>query len=266
MNESSASTEQKPVNFIRGTGVRGVAPGTPEARGSNVKLRCGDCLHYKGTAHPAIGKPCIQNGATAGATAPSCYTADLHVFRDFAPESFAIMISMVVGMTTQQQRVFMGLMRTASNLERSGLSFGQTVYFCTVKGDTLSDYYRGFVCSRGPNQTIMVVGLPYMKGARATCVALLDSASLLSKKKFLKAKNALINKGALSSLPPRKQAAVLKDSYEPPTLDTATEFLDQQALKTKKKHGSAVRADREKVWVIDQASAEKQDAEVGDGL
>lgn len=248
---------------------RDTSDGENLARGSNVKLRCGDCMHWKGTAHPSMGKPCHELGITAKATAPTCYTANLSVFRDLPVEQLQTLASLVVCMTPQHQRVMMGLLRGAASLERVGLKFMQTVYFSTGKGLVLSDYYRGFACARGPGGTVMVVGMQYLKGQRAPVTAMLEKDSLLTKKQFLKAKEKLVAAGALEHLPARRVIAIMKDGYEPPTLDTATEYLEANANKMKRAYGDKVRHEQQRTWTIDQSQGEAeatQHTEAGDGL
>lgn len=206
------------------------------ARESNIKLRCGDCMHFKGTAHPIYGQPCAENGVRAGATAPSCYTPNMSLFRNISPEAVQTLATMVSGMTAQQQRITMGLFRSASSLERMNLKFLQTVYF-SMGGDCLQNYYRGYVFSAGPEKnTVIVVGQDYIKAHSTACVAqLLRESVITSKKKFNAIKNRLIEAGQLTRLPPKVQAQIIKDDYEPPTFETSPEQLEARANKSSKR-------------------------------
>ena len=230
------------------------------ARASNVKLRCGDCLHHKGTAHPSMGQSCATLGVGVGATAPNCYTPNVSIFREHSTATLQALFVTVASFSPQQQRVFMGLLRNASSLNRTGYSFMETVYFTTERrGEaSLSDYYRGFVAAPGPADTLQIVGINFLNGTRTSCVAFLDKSSLISRKVFDKRKKALIAKGALESLPKRIQISVAKDDYQPPTLDTAEDFLARNAVKAKK-HKTEIRAAQEKSWVIDQSAVDAED-------
>lgn len=208
-------------------------------RESNIKLKCGDCLHFKGTANPAVGPLCSTVGIRAGATAPACYTANVNVFRPLGVDTMRTVASLVATFSAQQQRVFMGLLRNAASLDKLNLSFMQTVYF-TTGGDCLENWYKGYALSAGPDRgTVMVLGSDALKANRTLCTALLMRATLVtSHREFRKIKEALISKGKLNKLPPKLQKKYSDEEYDPPTLDTnqdALEALAQGPSKKKKK-------------------------------
>lgn len=247
-------------------GIRAVAGENNTAKESSVKLRCGDCLHFKGVAHPSMGQSCVNLGVGKGAVAPSCFMPNVGVFRDEAAATLSNLFLCVAGFSAQKQRILMGLLRNAATLSRTGFNFCETVYFstCLTQKATLSDFYRGFVLGRGPGQTLQVVGLSFLNGKNAPCIAFLEKDSLLTRAKFDKERHRLIGLGSLEALPPRVIRAMSRDDYEPPTLDTAKEFLERNAISSKK-FKSQVRGDQQRAWTIDQEHAEKDVAET-DGL
>ena len=86
---------KKDVNLEEGTGL---------AR-ENVTLRCGDCLHYQGTYHPAMDKPCVQLGVRTSAIAPSCYTPNVALFRKIPGVNFKTLALTLTSFKPQQARV-----------------------------------------------------------------------------------------------------------------------------------------------------------------
>lgn len=202
------------------------------AKSASVKLRCGDCIHYKGTPHPSMGKPCSTLSIVASAPAPDCYAANVAVFRTMTPGTIKQIHGLLAAFSPQQHRVFLGLLRNAASLDRKKLKFLQVVYFKTGDGSTLDQFYRGWAFALGPDDTVQIVGQNFLHSGRTACSAVIQRDSLITPKQFKKIKEALIERGALESLPPKVQAAVTRDDYEPPTLDTAQEFLDKHAKRT----------------------------------
>lgn len=214
------------------------------AAASNVKLRCGDCMHFKGTAHPSYGAVCSALGTRASALAPACYTANVSVFRPLGPDFVRGLAVTVASMDAQQQRVLMGLLRNAAALDKVGLTFMQKVYF-SMGGDCLENWYTGFVLAPGPDRgTVLLVGQDYAKGNRTLCTALLLVSSLVtSHKKFTRIKDDLVARGQIKRLPPKLQPKVAKEDYEPPTMETNPEALEALANKLGKRKKTPLKKD-----------------------
>lgn len=231
MTTRTSSRGAKFINLKKSTD----DPGTLTTE-SNVKLRCGDCMHFKGTSHPSYGALCSTLGTRASALAPKCYTANVSVFRPLGPDFIRGLAVSVASMDAQQQRVLMGLLRNASALEKIGLTFMQKVFF-SMGGDCLENWYTGFVLSPGPDRgTVLLVGQDYAKGNRTLCTALLMTSSLItSHKKFNRIKDDLVARGQLRRLPPRLQPKAAKADYEPPTMETNPEALEALANKLGKR-------------------------------
>lgn len=265
MSKSSST----PVIPIKMKGVRPTVTAGNIAKESIVKLRCGDCLHYKGTAHPSMGEPCYNLDVGKSAVAPSCYTPNVGVFRDDGSLAVHSLLSAIACFTPQKQRVLMGMLRNAAALERTGYSFLQCVYFATnARGKTtLSDYYRGFVAAKGPGTTLQVVGINFLNSKNTACVAFLERDSLLTKAQFDRERKRLVKLGKLEHLPARVQKQLTKgEEYEPPTLDTAEDFL-QRAATSSKKHRGEVRKAQAATWTLTNRESDEEAAETSnDGL
>lgn len=197
---------------------------------SNISLRCGDCLHFKGSIHPAYGQQCSSLGIKSYAAAPKCYTANVNVFRKLSSEAFGVLAVLVSNFTPQQSRVFMGLLKGAGSLEKHGFSFLQKVYF-RLGEDYLDNYYTGYVMGTGLNQTLMIVGQSFFKALRSPLVAHLGASSVLSAESFAKRKKRLIKEGKLYV--PRKahKSNVTAPDYTPPSIETSADVLEAIAAK-----------------------------------
>ena len=201
---------------------------------SNITLRCGDCLHHKGTSHPAIGQRCNDRGVKTYAAAPNCYTANVEVFKKVAPETFNTLAGIISHFTPQQSRVFMGLLKSAGSLEKHNYTFLQKVYF-RIGEDYLDTYYAGYVLGSGINQNLMIVGSTLFTGVKHPVVAHLDSGSVYSVETFAKKKKALLAHGRLyvPRKPHRNEVTVV--NYTPPNIETSRELLEALASKNVKK-------------------------------
>lgn len=239
---------------------------TTTAKASSVKLRCGDCLHYKGTVNPSMGELCFKLGVGKGAVAPSCYCPNVAVFRDESSTTLSVLCAMISTFTPQKQRILMGMLRNAAGLQRTGFSFMECVYFSTSSKTkvVLSDYYKGFVAAKGPGNTLQIVGINFIHQKSTACVAFLEKESLMTKAAFDKERKRLVAKGLIENLPVRVQKSLAKgEDYEPPTLDTAEDFLQRNA-NASKKHKGEVRRNQEQTWNINQSETEA--VEEHDGL
>lgn len=199
--------------------------------GENVVLRCGECMHLKGSPHPSIGVPCIANGVRPFATAPNCYTPDVHQLKSFSTESLQMLSTFVTLCKPSQARVLMGLLKNQAQLGRFDLSFLEKVYFALGRGEYLSEYFAGFALGVGPQNKILIVGSQYWGNARNAVVAQLDRKSVLQRDAFTAVVKRLQAQGKLA--PPRVNpppySSIEASKYEPPTIETAEELLESAA-------------------------------------
>lgn len=198
---------------------------------SNVSLRCADCLHFKGSAHPAMGKSCTHLGVAPSAIAPGCYTPNVVVLRKIPSASFKQLAILLSTIKPQQARVLMGLFKCAGSLENTGFVFLQKVYF-RLGDDFLENYYSGFVLCKGPNRTISIVGESYLSGDASAPLANLIKSSIMTWDAFKEKRDKLIAQGKLLRLKSTKK--VVYDDYEPPSLD-APPPEQEAATKPKKR-------------------------------
>lgn len=199
------------------------------ARQNQLTLRCGDCLHFNGTAHPSYGQPCSKIGVKTYATAPSCYSPNVQVFRKTGPDTFATLASILSTFSPQQSRILMGLLKSAGSLEKFGYTFLEKVYFRAGE-DFLDNYYYGHVLGVGLNGTLAVVGASFFTSPKNPLVAYLLPESVFGYELFKKKRARLTRTGMLYA-PRKPQKNVITDDYEPPTMETAPEVLEKLALK-----------------------------------
>jgi hypothetical protein len=152
----------------------------------NVDLQCGDCLHYKGSAHPKFESSCIKRGVGTKSEAPSCYTPDVSVFRSMSKDVFPMLAALVGIMTPKQSRVLMGILKYAGSLERAGLTFFEVVYFCNAPPTDayLEDYCFGYAIAMTRAGQVVVVGSDYLKASPSSLIAYLDKGSILREHVF----------------------------------------------------------------------------------
>jgi len=219
-----------------------VLDGAKIAAESRTQMKCGDCLHFQNGAHPGIGELCEARGVKKYATAPDCFTPNVHVFRKTSPKAFSLLASIVPAFTASQSRVFIGLLQQQAALERQGLHFLERVYFL-VGNDYLDNYYAAYVLGVGPEKQILLVGSDYLKTQKGVAVAQLAKSSLISAEEFRKIKADLANKGLIYE-PRRPHKNSIPDAlkYEPPTLETPLAVLEQAARSNGKKKRKAASA------------------------
>lgn len=209
-----------------------------------LTLRCGDCGHHKGSPHPAFGKPCAELGVRTYASAPNCYAPNVSIFRKAGPTVFAQLASILSSFSPQQSRILMGLLRSAGSLEKHGYSFLDRVYFRSGD-DYLDNYFSGFILGVGYNGTLALVGSTFFTTVRNPVIAYLLPESVFPVEVFEKKKKKLVKEGKLYT--PRKphKNVITDDHYEPPTIETAQETLDQAARAIfKKKKATSTKGDR----------------------
>jgi len=218
----------------------------------NLVLRCGDCLHFKGSAHPAYGEQCVNRGIKTFATAPSCWSPDVRAIKSIGDSTFAYLCSVLSTLTPKQTRIIMGLMKNAGKLERHGFTFLQKVYYL-VGPEFLENYHAGYVLGIGAYNTIQVVGSAFLKPTRGTCTAHLLAENVLTRERFIKTRKKLSEAGLMyAPRSPNKAKKSVTIDYEPPTLETPQELLDHIANKS----GSQRKVKRSGVLEIELERAE----------
>ncbi len=210
---------------------------TEDAAGSrsNLVLRCGDCMHHKGTPHPMYGHPCNSLGTKSYAAAPNCYTANVTVFRRVSPEVFSQLASITSSFTPQQSRVMMGLFKSAGTLEKVGYRIFDKVYY-RLGEDYLDNYYSGYVLGVGMDNNLMIVGASFFTRVKHPMIAHLSSTTVFSTEEFRKKVKSLRKRGLLYvPRKPHKHENVKESDYVPPGIETSRELLEAMAAKGKRK-------------------------------
>ena len=209
--------------------------------GDNTVLRCGECLHFKGSSHPSIGQICQTRGVKPYALAPNCYTPDVHQLKSISTESFQAMSAFVSVCKPSQSKILMGMFKTQAQLAKFNLAFMEKVFFAIGTGGFLSDYYAGFVLGSGPQQRILIVGTQYFSNARSPVIAQLERRSVLTRPEFLKVANRLRSRGRLNHPKARQEIYVPPNvaDYNPPTIESSQDLLDSMSSQEPKKRKKA---------------------------
>jgi hypothetical protein len=193
-------------------------------------------MHYAGTRHSAMDELCSQRGVTKGASAPPCYTPNVLVFKRHDSITFRALSVFLSVFKPSEKRILMGLLKTASKLEKYNLHFMQKVYFRA--GDNyLCNYMQGHALGVGDG-VILVIGNKVLDGASKPVAGQLDPKSVISAERFASVRKKLIAEGRINDPAQRKRRiAVTKvEDYEPPTIDTRQEDLEASVPKSKKRN------------------------------
>lgn len=199
--------------------------------------RCGDCNYFRNAAHPAMGgQPCSQLGVAPTKIAPPCWVPDTGALRSLGRPSIAAIAAVLTQMTPRQARIFAGMLKGAGSLDRVKLSFFERVYFTLGRGDALDCFYSGYVLSRGPDDSVILLASPVFPQANTLTCAQIARSSILRRSDFEKARARLVEAGRLYHVP-RKPRHVIDDAtaYEPPTYDTSPEHLEAQAKRAERR-------------------------------
>lgn len=220
------------------------------AKGSSVLLKCGDCLHFKHSAHPSKPSICSLIGTKHFANAPTCFTANVQVFRTISKKTVEQLSTLVSNLTGTQSRVLLGLLSQQSKLERRGLRFLEEVYLCVGK-PYLSNYYKAYALNVGPDSNLMLVGDSYLQNQSSNIIFSVDPKSIVTSKDFAKIHKTLVESGKINE--PRKPVKLATGSQdEIPTIETSQEMLEKLARSSgKKKKVRASRSDDYDVMEVD---------------
>lgn len=203
----------------------------------NVLLRCGDCLHFKGTRHPSKEEQCIKLMVKPNSAAPECFTPNIAVFGKHSAQLIRTLALILRAFTANEHRVMMGLLSRAATLKGSEHDFFSMRYFALKDGTYLSDWCYGFVLSKsGEDNSYLLAGDSVLIG-RAGLTANVMQDSLIKPKAFRKIEARLKEEGKVF----RPEAKLLKKvkgaDYEPPSIDSVDpeELPQAEATKPRKR-------------------------------
>jgi hypothetical protein len=197
--------------------------------------KCGECLHYRQSKHPSFENVCSTLGVRTFAIAPRCYTPDYpKVIKNI--DEFVQLASLFNGMTTQQKRIFVGILKQAPTGRK--LHIGTKVYLNYRGTEYVSNYLCAYVVGYTSAHEIVVTGSPELGSrGRAFFAYLKGDESLLTPKewrtKFLKLRKAGRIQDPKSLIVRDITKKVADDTYEVPTIDNAPK---NPADKRRKEH------------------------------
>lgn len=234
----------------------------------NVVLRCGDCMHLKGTKHPSFNERCAERGVKTGAVAPPCYTPNVTVFRRHSLDTFRILAAVIRSFSPQESRVLMGILHKSNRLEKFGFNFLDKVYF-RLGDEYLNNFYSGYVLAVGIERTLLIIGAKQLENKRPM-IAHLEADSVYSVDKFRRVKKRLVENGLLNDPETRrlKLPRTVDVDYEPPTIDSAQTLLQEKAVADPRKPKGRVKhevtEDGEESFVIGGEENESDEVESDD--
>ena len=195
----------------------------PTKASAQEAFKCGECLHFKQTTHPAHEDVCSKLGVRSFAAAPRCFTPDYTKVIGNTDE-FISLISFFSNKTAQQKKIMLGMLRQHSAGRR--LKMGTKLYINVRGREYISNYLCGYVVGYTSAGQLVLAGSPDRQTRGRTFFAYLrDDSSLLTpgdwRKKFLELKMKGRITDPKAGLKRDITAEVLKDEYEAPTIDSA---------------------------------------------
>ncbi len=205
------------------------------------QFRCGECLHFKNSIHPAKSDLCVNLGIKKLGHAPKCFTPDVLQLTKIDAETIPKIAVLLAGMSSGQKRILQGLLSVQTRLKRTDFSFGSKVYF-HLGTNHLDNYLSGFVVGRTSTKELIVVGSIQAHNRGQSLVAFFDDAKeVLSVSEWKKRRKELYESGKIhAGAGKRKIKSTVPVNYEPPSLDKAPEHLLLKLKTNKKRKNSRV--------------------------
>ena len=199
-------------------------------------FKCGECLHFKQSAHRTNKQVCSELGIRPFAIAPKCFTPDYTKIIHNSDELVAVSM-FFASKTPQQRKIMLGMLRQ----QPTGRKFrmGTKLYVKASTRDYISNYLCGYVVGYTSGNELVLAGSPDMKSRGKLFFTYLRSdIGLLTQKEWEAKYKDLKAKGRIADpvLTKRRDitAKIEKDDYEVPTIDTAPK--DKTERPTDKRH------------------------------
>lgn len=199
-------------------------------------FKCGQCLHFKQTAHRNFERPCAELGTRSFAIAPRCYTPDYTKVIDNTDE-FVQLSALFASKTPEQKKILLGILRATPKGKR--LKMG-TCMFLNYRGrEYISNYVRCYVVGYTSAGQIVLTGSPDRKIRGKSFFAYLDSdESLISVKEWKTRMSKMRQQGRIQDPTGTKirniTASVENDTYEIPTIDNAPKDSKVKTMKIRR--------------------------------
>ena len=190
--------------------------------------RCGDCLHFQGTAHPALDSSCEKIGRLKDGVAPRCFVPNVVKLKRGTQLAGALNV-LTSRMTSEELRILQGMLLAAERVRRTGFSLFEEVYFSVGDSKYLSNYYSAIVVSRASQKKLLLLGSP-RTGSKGM-VAQLDIQSILNQEAYELKRDELVAAGRIfdPNVTRNKIKLSAVSTYVPPVLDMDPEELEARA-------------------------------------
>lgn len=186
-------------------------------------FKCGECLHYKQTAHASYEGVCSGLGIRAFAAAPKCFTPDYtKVIKN--TDDFLQIVTIFHSKTAQERRILLGMLRQQPSGKK--LKMGTKMYLNTRGREYISNYVCGYVVGYTSANQLVLTGSPERTTrGRSFFAYLRNDDTLITEQEWRKRFKTLREKGRITdpkALAERDITATVKaDDYEVPTIDNA---------------------------------------------
>lgn len=212
----------------------------------SLGMKCGECLHF--TKGPRkFEKLCSQIGQEPFSDACPEFTPDMTVLAKVSLESMKSLAHFAAQMSQPQIRLMAFTFRTLDYIKKTGLEFGETVYFSLDGHDYLAHYFRGIVFGASKDGKFLYIASSLEHLNRSNGLISLYTSSVFREKEFKQHRKQLIASNHIRM--PNKQGSSKRDilstlsmtaeqlaalritleskpvEYEPPSIDSAPKKL-----------------------------------------
>lgn len=201
-------------------------------------FKCGECLHFKSSAHRSNEDLCSKLGVRAFAIAPKCYTPDYTKLIHNSDELVALS-ALFTNYTPAQKRILLGMLRMPPKGKKYRL--GTKLYLKSSTRDYISNYMCGYVVGYSSANELILAGSPDSKSRGRLFFAYLKSdLNLLTQKqwreKFLDLKGkGKINDPVFTKKRDITAKSIEENTYEVPTIDNMPKEGTKPAKKMSKR-------------------------------
>ncbi len=202
----------------------------------STAYKCGECLHHKVHAHPAMKGVCVNLGIKKFAIAPACFTPDVTQLTQNT-DQFVQVAALLHDMSKEQKRVMFALLNQRTIKRRAftrDLKWGTKVFFRAMGKDYFSNYLSGYVMGLTSSGELIIAGSPEQQTVGRSYIAYMtDDDNIMTwtewkiKKQELKTANR-IHDPSLREMPKQDIAA------DPVTIDSAPDSWHDKREKVRK--------------------------------
>ena len=197
--------------------------GSKQIQALSIRLRCRDCTHFKGVAHPrlgSVGENCSSKGVLGAAKPCKYFQIDPRAIKfdqNNDDGEYVRMISDIVrGMNDRALAQVAAVLNQESKTRAQGHRFGEEVYFALGNTNYISNFVRGRVVKSDREYT-------FIRGERQAVAQIknehvFSQEGWLQHRKKLRKSSRYLDPESGSGIIPQVLKDLRKTDHEPPNL------------------------------------------------